>query len=62
MFLLLCNNKLTRDGDPIHLGKKGLSLYVQVIKKSIFIREQTERGSHVSSSMTYRDALTTKPP
>ncbi len=45
----LISIKLTRDGDDIHLGEKGIALLVRKFKLWIFEREVIERRASVSS-------------
>ena len=39
----LLSYKLTRDGDTIHLGPRGIAKFVSHIKHCVFIREASER-------------------
>ena len=41
----LLDNKLTRDGDPIHLGNFGITKFVRLMKEAVYHRERTESSS-----------------
>ena len=42
--------KLTRNGDSIHLGPKGLAKYVSIIKRCVFQREKIEQYAKQGST------------
>ena len=41
----LLDNKLTRDGDSIHLGNFGITKFVRLIKEAVYHRERAELNS-----------------
>ena len=41
----LLNSRFTRDNDTIHLGSRGLSVFIRIIKNSIFARDKAEGQS-----------------
>ena len=45
----LLNSRLTRNNDNIHLGPRGISLYVSLMKRHVF---QTMKMSHLSRPTT----------
>ncbi len=46
----LLSHKLTRDGDDIHLGDKGVALFVRMFKLWVYEREVMERRESESKS------------
>lgn len=58
----MLNSNLTRGGDPIHFGEKGICMYVRIIKDAVYQRERVESRGPWTNDTRNPTSGSRKPP